>query len=121
MDFNEDGDITFEFLGFVALVAIGLFVLILSLSPARSHSWYPAACCSDRDCAPIRASAVSRVGNEYVITLRRGEHPMLDASQDITVRKIATHLAEPSRDREYHVCLSPIDARILCFFIPLSG
>lgn len=35
----------------LALVILG-FALIVACQPARAHDWYPALCCSGRDCHP---------------------------------------------------------------------
>lgn len=106
--------------GLVASVCAWIMIVAFQ-NPARAHSWYPPICCSDRDCAPIRASAITRLGDQYVITLRRGEHPMLDPAAEITIRQWPIDRTEASQDAEAHICLSPMGARVLCLFVPLNG
>jgi hypothetical protein len=97
------------------LAVVGLYGFAIS---ARAHGWYPLRCCHDRDCAPIRADSITRQGDNYVITIKAGTHPMvIDA--DI-VRTWPIERSEPSQDAEHHICLSP-DQRVLCLFIPLNG
>jgi hypothetical protein len=111
-----------EWIAYTIVAASFVFYSIIVFQiPARAHSWYPAACCSGRDCAPIRASAITRLGHNYVVTLRRGEHPMLDPATEITIRQWPIDQTEASQDTEAHICLSPIDARVLCLFMPLNG
>ncbi len=42
-------------LGWCIIVALALFIVVAFSRPARSHSWYDADCCSDRDCEPVTA------------------------------------------------------------------
>lgn len=42
------------------LFALGIFAAlpVCSVDATRAHSWYAAACCSERDCAPVEDGVV---------------------------------------------------------------
>ena len=87
-----------------ALAAI-LFVLAMQ-SAVRSHSWYPAECCSDRDCAPYPSEQVTESAAGF--TLAGGEF-------------IPRSTARFSPDGDYHVCRNPHTQALICFFVPNRG
>ena len=35
-----------------------VLLLLILISPATAHEWYPVACCGGRDCGPINPSRV---------------------------------------------------------------
>jgi hypothetical protein len=41
------------------LFAVGAVTVLRFSTPARGHSWYEQACCSEKDCAPVPAGDVA--------------------------------------------------------------
>ncbi len=98
-----------DFIAFAISLAavVGFFWLVFSLGKAAAHSWYDAACCSDRDCAPVPDEAVI-------------EHPggfEIRATGELVSR----HNAKFGRDDRYHICRSPVSNALLCLYIPNKG
>jgi hypothetical protein len=85
-----------------------LALLVLGSSAALAHSWYPASCCSDKDCHPL----VEERG-ETVTESAKG-WKLWDG------RIVARGLAKPSPDRQFHLCETPAKG-IICFFAPPGG
>src|SRR6056297_2426685 len=54
-----------------------VLALILVATAALAHEWYDPWCCNDRDCAPISQEHVSITEDGYLVTLEKGDHPML--------------------------------------------
>ena len=69
-----------------------------------AHSWYPAECCSDRDCHPIPETEVRAMSGGY---LYKG-------------RFIPEAKTRIGQDGSYHICYWPKDD-VICFFKPYSG
>jgi hypothetical protein len=77
---------------------------------ARSHEWYPRACCSGRDCAPV-VRTLPAIGGKWV------------TSAHGTVFVPRGFVPQPFRDADAHVCMRPDDHSpgkmlLLCFFEP---
>src|SRR5262245_17379500 len=94
------------------------------LAPLTVHAhqapsgWsYPVQCCSVIDCAEIPTSAVKETRGGYRVTLKPGDHVMVDAPFE-TVVPYAKAKAAP--DGAYHICLSPT-LKVLCFFAGPRG
>ena len=106
------------------LVWVAFFtVLWLFTSPAKAHSWYEADCCSLRDCAPLDAAAVVESPLGFVVTVRPGTHPMWPASKTeslVTVYPYRSSKVRPSRDDQWHVCISSAGAP-LCLYVIGGG
>jgi hypothetical protein len=85
-----------------------LALLVLGSSPALAHSWYPASCCSDKDCRPL----VEEKGE--TVTESEDGWTLWDG------RIIARGIVQLSPDRQFHLCETPTK-RILCFFAPPGG
>lgn len=84
--------------------------LIMLVSPAAAHSWYPATCCGDRDCAAISDDMVTPVPGGYDV------HAIVDGTA--VNGFVPNSQAKPAREGgEYHLCLKP-DRSIRCFFYP---
>jgi hypothetical protein len=83
-------------------------LLIIETSTACAHSWYPATCCSNRDCRPL----VEEMGE--TVTESENGWILWDG------RIIARGIARLSPDRQFHLCETPTK-RILCFFAPPGG
>ena len=104
-----------------------IFVAALALSAsapcAHAHSWYDAACCSGRDCAPISVDAVGFDSNgDYVVTIEAGTHPLVEQTQTWVWPRTDARM---SRDGSWHGCVSLLkDAaghqRLLCLYAPMS-
>lgn len=86
-------------------VTVALFLALLTIlsltTAARAHSWYPASCCSDRDCRPTEAEVVP------------GGYQLPNG------QVIKQEVARPSEDGEFHIC--EINGVFLCFFAPQTG
>lgn len=106
----------------VTTALFGLFWLALlfvsAFSAARAHSWYPAECCSDQDCAPIALAEAPREENGG-FTLTDGRHV---SYKDLKM----------SPDNQWHLCeskigddngypLPPVQRRIICIYAPIGG
>ncbi|MXQ13640.1 hypothetical protein [Microvirga makkahensis] len=78
----------------------------LAGSQALAHDWYPAWCCSDRDCRALMAA-----GGETVNETADG-YRLWDG------RLIGRENARPSPDRHFHLCEEPTTRAIICFFAP---
>ena len=98
-----------------------LLILGAGREPVWAHDWYPASCCSDRDCAPIKPSSVKEASGGYIVTIAPGSHPMwgFENSAPLTVT-FAYRDAKPSPDGQWHLCLSPAGAP-LCLFAIIGG
>jgi hypothetical protein len=77
-------------------------------TPAFSHSFYPANCCSDKDCRPLTPAK----GETY------RETP--DGLVLWDGRKIPYSVAKPSPDKDAHLCENT-QKYVLCFFYPQGG
>ena len=77
---------------------------------AVAHGWYPRACCSDVDCAPVETA-----------------EPLADGSVRMTSRVGTTVVPasfprQPSPDQQVHICMVRYthldDMRPVCLFVP---
>lgn len=104
-----------------------LFIVILAWFVswgfyAYAHDWYPASCCSETDCAPIRVENVKPVPGGYAVFVPQDEHPQVHQTSFQTV--VPYDKMRPSPDGDYHICLRPegvAGERVLCFFGPPMG
>ena len=96
---------------FVCLMIWAVFItaLILFTSPAKAHSFYSAACCSDKDCAPVATGSVKRTGAGWQ-TPRGGTVPFNDPRVKAT----------PAPFTGVHICERP-DGSIICIYVPEAG
>lgn len=74
--------------------------------PAAAHGWYPAWCCSERDCREL----MDAFGETVAETLEGWR--LWDG------RVIARKYAKPSPDAKFHICEEPTTKAIICFFVP---
>ncbi len=104
-------------------VALGLMIALSSCtagSPVLAHSWYPADCCSDRDCWPMGVDSDAREPDPIIVPGGFRTHDGIFISQGET---------RPSRDGRYHVCRSqgepdgPVisTSKGMCLFVPQPG
>lgn len=86
-------------------------VLVMFATYAFAHGWYPADCCSGRDCEPIHSDRVRVLSTGYVVDgVNHEEH----------------HRVRSSPDQQYHACFywqtpvigEPPVRRMRCFFAP---
>lgn len=66
------------------------------------HSWYPAECCSDRDCRPVPCEQLVEHG---------------DGSVEYRGLSFTGTMVRNSLDGQCHVCLDEHNARPYCVFI----
>jgi len=103
-------------------IMLTLLVFAIIPSKANAHEWYDAACCSDRDCAPVDPSAVKAVEGGFLVVVEPGTHPMLAEGQE-RIERFVEHgnpRLRQSQDNNYHVCLNPW-RHVLCVYIPPLG
>ena len=94
----------------LAVVAIYGFAI-----SARAHSFYDPWCCNQRDCQPIPAHAVEIVPEGYRVTLKPGEHHMVN---ETVVHVVPFSEARDAPDGAYHACLYPTQHVMRCFYRP---
>jgi hypothetical protein len=89
-------------------IAIGVILIIaFGTLIARAHDWYPAECCSQRDCFKINYDELVETNNGDWLYLPR----------NLTFPKAKVR---PSQDRNFHVCIGNSgynDGQPLCAFI----
>lgn len=85
----------------LAALLIGVPALV------SAHSWYPAECCSDKDCAPYPSSDVRETVDGFHI-VSTGEF-------------VARHQARVSPDGDYHLCRLELSQALICFFAPIPN
>ena len=95
------------------LICAALAAMLLLVSSATAHEWYPIECCSDNDCAPIPLLETPREGG--------GGFTLLDG------RFIPYRDLRNSPDAQWHLCEQkwPADnvaaRKILCTYAPIGG
>lgn len=99
-----------------------LLAFFAMIAPAYAHGGYSPLCCSDRDCEPIPAKAVTKDGDVYTITLRPEDHKMI---REAGVKSRMTFKASGSKvqkpiNGDHHDCLSPT-LELLCYYPPHNG
>jgi len=93
---------------------IGILLVVALGGTAASHSWYPANCCSDKDCRQLADA----------------ENPVEIAGgfQFPNGRKITYRQVQPSPDEHWHICESPTATEVpsglpvlICVFGPIGS
>ncbi|WP_172292955.1 hypothetical protein [Pseudoruegeria sp. HB172150] len=92
------------------------FLLLIFATAAQPHGWYDPYCCSDRDCAHIRATAVA-VDGAWIVSLKANDHPMLNSSVKYIIH-FDDFRVRPSRDNYFHACISSKEGYLLCLYVP---
>lgn len=87
------------------IVLIAALAILACEGAAAAHDWYPAACCSQRDCRHLEEAK-----GETVLETPKGWQ-LWDG------RIVPRGTAKLSPDGEFHLCELP-DRRIICFFAP---
>lgn len=96
-------------------------LLAAGAAETRAHEWYPAECCSGRDCAPISAETVTESRHGYLITVAPGGHPMWPASKAAPLHvDVGYGKARTSPDGKFHLCIGET-GNVLCFFAVIGG
>jgi len=107
----------------IPLFFCGLMMLA-SMFPAWGHTShggfdYDPWCCNGGDCAELPDDAVVAGPDGWIVTLKKGEHPMVHSPQ---VRHVIPYkTARPSGDGKFHLCLWPNENNARCFYNPPSG
>lgn len=113
-------------LALLTLAAIYLIAVAFLLSrPAHGHTapagWsYDPACCSTQDCAPIRVDLVEITAEGYRVTVRPGDHPLVNVPT-IYVFPFNDKRVRFSGDQHYHLCIGLYSKAGLCLYIPGTG
>lgn len=89
--------------------ACAIAIVVFGTGPAGAHSWYPAWCCSERDCREL----VEAKG-ETVLETPAGWQ-LWDG------RIVHRKEAKPSPDNHFHLCEEQMTRAIICFFVPPGG
>jgi hypothetical protein len=93
------------------LLAFSLLAALPICSPegARAHSWYEAACCSERDCVPVEEGVVVEKADGVHVQ----GHGILNR-MDPRLRM--------SRDDRDHLCVAPHSStKLLCVYRKPNG
>lgn len=106
-----------------AVLAFICFAVAWSLKAHEAPSgWaYPYECCAGHDCAPVQASQVREGAHGWAVHVPAGSHPQVPANAAPVNAFVGYRDARPSPDGAFHICLSPADLRVLCFFAPPGG
>lgn len=92
---------------FASLFLYAMMVLVEKTIPkANAHGWYPPACCSDADCAPLQPGRVQSLNGGGYLVDGTFYIPKDDVKQSL--------------DGRYHGCF-PNKSNLRCFFAPPNG
>ena len=102
----------------------GGLMMLASVFPSWAHTSkgghvYRDFCCNLTDCAEIADEAVVAGPDGYIVTLRKGDHPMVVS--DVVRHIVPYRNVEPSTDGKFHACLYPNETTMRCFIAPPSG
>lgn len=83
-------------------------------TPVAGHDWYPRACCSDFDCAPVEGAA---------LPVATPEGWRIRASGEVIPYGDSRIRQTPPEAEGFHRCSvgGRPEARTLCLFVPLMG
>jgi hypothetical protein len=98
---------------------------ILSILAITTYAWahgpWPYECCHNRDCAEVEARHVRESGDEVLVEIPPGTHPMWPADGRPTfIKAVKRTQLRRSVTGEWGVCISPSGA-LLCVFPPALG
>ena len=102
----------------------GGLIMLAGMFSAYGHTSrgghdYDPYCCNSRDCAEIPEDSVVAGPNGWIVTLRKGQHPMVVSE---VVRHVVPYKeARPATDGRFHACLFPNETTMRCFYSPPSG
>lgn len=105
----------------VAILYMAAVGFLLS-QPAHGHTapsgWsYDPACCSTQDCAPIRVELVEITAQGYRVTVRPGDHPLVNVPTTY-VFPFSDERVRLAPDGMYHLCIGAYSKRGLCLYAP---
>jgi hypothetical protein len=104
----------------VALISASLALLAFP-APAGAHGPWPIECCHNQDCAEVEARHVREVGDEVIVEIPPGTHPMWPADgRPAFTRSLKRTMLRRSVTGEWGVCISP-SGNLLCVFPPALG
>lgn len=88
------------------LAVLSIATTLASAPKTLAHDWYPAWCCSDRDCREL----VEDKGETVL------ETP--DGWKLWDGRVVPRKVGKPSPDKKFHLCEEALSKAIICFFVP---
>jgi hypothetical protein len=99
------------------IILIASALVAIEAVPASAHSWYPRACCSNKDCRPA----------DGLRTDQRGDRLVLVGGQTIWVSRFQK--AMPSQDGGVHICYREVGGELdgstnlvaICLFTPAES
>ena len=96
----------------IAAIAVLCVALWWMAGPIFAHEspagWeYDAACCSNKDCAPIEDVEVEEVAGGFFLKARQEFVPFAETKQ--------------GKDDHYHLCVNQFNGTRLCFYRKYSG
>ena len=84
------------------VVRVSVALLLMSDS-VLGHSWYAPECCSGYDCKPVSTEDVVETDEGW---------KYLPTGNTFTKDQV-----RPSEDRNYHVCIGPVNHKSYCIYI----
>jgi len=90
--------------------------MLILVSLAKAHEWYPMDCCSGLDCAPVENTSKTTPSspNELPQMVVTTKHGTVIIPNDFPIRE--------SKDNRFHVCMRPgvqgFGMRLICVFAP---
>ena len=81
---------------------IRILVLLLFITPALAHDWFPPECCNGQDCKPVSCDELIDQDDGSV------------KWNNYTFPSLRVH---PSQDRHCYVCIYSVNGMPLCAFI----
>lgn len=108
------------------LTTLAALAILLAAPPAHGHQapagWeYDRDCCHNFDCAPVPDGAIREVQGGYQVSLRAGQHPMLQGEN--VARVFIPHgdrRIRVSGDSQRHACVTG-GGTVFCIYIPPGG
>lgn len=98
--------------------ALLLSACLALATTAAAHDDWPAACCSDRDCAEVLDRFIREDGDLVHIDIPPGAHPMWGPEKTTNFRQtIARSKVLAPIKGGWGVCISP-GGNLLCTFFP---
>jgi hypothetical protein len=115
------GPARYLFAGLVgACVLLG--IVLVAMTPARGHDWYPMECCSSQDCAPIdkvEQVPTSMASMFSVVPGKAMPSVMVVTTKHGTVMVPPNFPERVSKDGRAHACIR--GNKLLCLFVPPSS
>jgi hypothetical protein len=111
------------------LIGLALVAGMMALASAQAHTSrggfdYDPWCCNGGDCSELPEDAVVAGPEGWIVTLCKGEHPMVHSPQVrhvIPYKPTGVTRVKPSGDGKFHLCLFPTERDVRCFYVPPQG